>query len=84
MSGTRHALQVRVTYATGVVHTEGGTDDLAAAEEYARNAVLDYCPRAEVVAVAMAGYASGTVLAVWDERRLRSAPRKSDGLLRGA
>lgn len=66
----RPAFQVRITYATGVVHVENPTDDLAGADDYARTAVLDYCLQAEVVAVAAKGYASGTVISSWDAWRV--------------
>lgn len=64
------AFQVRVTYVTGVVHAECPTDDLPAADAYARTAVLDYCLRAEVVAVQAKGYPSGAVVSAWDARRI--------------
>lgn len=70
MSG-RSRFQVRVTYATGVVHTETEGDDFSEVDAYARTAVQDYCPRAEVVALCQKGVATGQVLSVWDPRRLR-------------
>lgn len=59
---------VKVTYASGRVHQEGQTSDLAEAERFARDAVEDGC-RSALVQYA----AGGQPVSLWTPQRLPAA-----------
>lgn len=63
--------RVRVTYLTGVQHLEGRWPGLEPAEEYARTAVEDPCPKAEVLDP------GNHVASVWDRARLATCQAES-------
>lgn len=76
MPPRRAAFRARVTYATGVVRTEGGFAGLRQADDYARTALADGCLQAEVVCMGVPGIGTGQVVVVWEDISQALAERR--------